>query len=127
MADYHSFTSTRTTRPNFPALLAAVRAAVDASVGLFLEPGFNALRAKKNTLWTPAQIAAAQNAIDTAPADTPQLTAQQAVDAMSIFEKAIILTILDQVNLIRSKLSPPLGAITVQQMIDAVRAKAGTL
>jgi hypothetical protein len=127
MADYHTFTTNRATKPNSLALVAAVRAAVDASVGISVDlQGVN-YRAKKETLWTAPQIAAAQTALDTCAADTPQLTAQQAIDAMSIFEKAIILTILDQLNLIRSKLPTPLGAITVAQMIQAVRDKAGTL
>lgn len=127
MPDYHTFLSGRTTRANGPSLLAAVRAAVDPTVGISQEPGINVWRAKKNTVWTAPQIAAAQTAIDTAPADTPQLTAQQKVDSMDLFDKAIILTILDQFNTVRSKLSPPLAAITVQQMIDAIRVKAGQL
>lgn len=56
-----------------------------------------------------------------------QKSAQVVIDAMPIFEKAILLTLLDQINTIRAALSPPLGAITPAQAIAAVRAKAGTL
>jgi len=49
------------------------------------------------------------------------------IDAMPLVEQAIDLTILDQVNLIRSKLPTPLGAITPAQWIAAVKAKVDTL
>ena len=125
MADYHTFTTARLTEPDPASLLAQLRA-LDASAGVqhFSGPMFTI---KKATVWTAPQIAAAQNVLDTAPASSPQLSAQSEVDAMSIFEKAIILTLLDQVNLIRSKLAPPLAAITVPQMLAAIRTKAGTL
>jgi len=42
-----------------------------------------------------------------------------------LFEKAIILTIIDQLNTLRAFHS--LAAITVPQAIAAVRTKAGTL
>jgi len=69
---------------------------------------------------TPAQIAAVQVAL-------PRLAAQAVIDAMPLFEKAIVLTILDQFNLVRSKLVPALPPITVPQMLAAVRQKAGEL
>lgn len=130
MADWHTFTSARATVPNGPALVAAVRAAVDATVGI--APVMDGdYRMKKATTWTAPQIAAAQNALDTCAADTPQLMAQQATDQMSVFDKAIVLTILDQFNVTRAKLRG-LGVtgipdITVPQMIQAIRDKAGTL
>lgn len=130
MPDYHTFTSGRTTVPNVITLIAALRTALsDTTVGILRFEGVNGptYRAKKATPWTSPQIATAQSTLDTAAVDTPQLQAQQVIDAMPIFEKAIVLTILDQFNLVRSKLVPPLPPITVQQMIDAIRVKAGTL
>lgn len=126
MPDYHTFTSARLTEPDRASLLAQARA-IDPTSGVRHIIGSNTYVVKKATVWTAPQITAAQNVIDTAPAASAQLSAQSEVDTMSIFEKAIILTILDQFNLVRSKLSPPLAAITVQQMIQAVRDKAGTL
>jgi hypothetical protein len=128
-ASYTTLTTLRTTRPNPLALLTALRAAVDATVGATEAVG--GWRMKKATLWTAPQIAAAQNALDTCAADTLQLQAQQAIDAMNIFEKAIVLVTLDQFNLVRSKLRG-LGVtgipdITIVQMIQAIRDKAGTL
>ena len=126
MASYQTFTSVRATEPDRATLLAQLKA-LDATAGVQHDANTATYRIKKATAWTGPQITAAQNVIDTAPATTPQLTAQAQIDAMSLFEKAIILTILDQLNLIRSKLPTPLGAITVAQMIQAVRDKAGTL
>lgn len=126
MADYHAFTAARTTEPDFATLLANLKA-LDASTGVQHQPGTQAYVLKKATAWTAPQITAAQNALDTAPASSPQLTAQAIIDNMPIFEKAIILALIDQLNVLRSKLSPPLAAIAPQQAIDAVRAKAGTL
>lgn len=125
MAAYQTFTSVRATEPDPTALLTQLRA-LDATVGVQHSVGPTYV-IKKATDWTAPQIAAAQNALDTAPASTPQLTAQAWVDAMPLNEKALILTLLDQVNLIRSKLSPPLPAITPAQVLQAVRDKAGTL
>lgn len=49
------------------------------------------------------------------------------VDNMSLAERANFLAILDAVNLIRSKLVPPLVAVTPAQYIAAVKAKAEAL
>lgn len=119
------FTSPRQTIPDRPSLLAALQG-LDPTAWVQFSPD-GAYVFEKATAWTAPQIAAAQNALDTAPAATPQLTAQAEIDRMSIFEKAIVLTILDQFNVVRSKLAPPLPDITVAQMIAAIRAKAGTL
>lgn len=126
MPTYQDFTTTRTTVPDPVALLGLLRANVDPVAG-FGQPTPTTYRVKKPTVWTAPQIAAAQTAIDTAPASTDQRSAQSAIDQMTVFDKAIILTILDQFNLIRSKLPTPLAAITVAQMISAIRTKAGEL
>lgn len=126
MASYQDFTGARTTEPDPATLLATLRA-LDASAGVQHLAGTQAYRLKKATAWTAPQMNAAQNAIDTAPPVTPQSLAQAEIDAMPIFQKAILLALIDQLNVIRSKLSPALAAITPQQAIDAVRAKAGNL
>ena len=126
MSSYHAFTSARVTEPDFSSLVATLRG-LDATAGLQHDRGTPTYTIKKATAWTAPQITAAQNAIDTAPATTARLSAQNEVDQMSIFEKAIILTILDQFNTVRAALSPPLAAITVNQMLAAIRTKAGTL
>lgn len=121
----HDFTLTRTTLPDWVALLEALRA-LDASAS-FGPLSHTVLRVFKDTAWTAPQITAAQNTVDTSPAVSPQLTAQEEIDQLGVREKAILLTLLDQINVIRAALTPPLGAITPAQAIAAVRAKAGTL
>ena len=129
MADYHSFTTTRPTPPNALSLIAAVRLVVDASVGIADQQASWLM--KKATTWTAADISAAQTALDTCAADTLQLQAQQKVDSMDIFDRALVLVELDQFNLVRAKLRG-LGVtgipdITIPQMMQAIRDKAGTL
>lgn len=127
MADFYiTVTSTRTTPPDPVALLATLRGA-DATVGISADPIGQTFKLKKSTTWTPPQIAGAQNAIDSAPALTPQRQAQNEIDAWPITQKAFALALIDQLNVIRSKLSPPLPDITSAQALAAIRAKAGTL
>jgi hypothetical protein len=126
MASYQAFTAVRTTEPDPASLLSQLRA-LDPTAGVQHEPGTLAFIIKKATAWTAPQITAAQTALNTAPATTSQLAAQAEVDRLSIREKAIILTLIDQLNTIRAALVPPLGAITPAQAVAAIRAKAGTL
>lgn len=125
-ADYHTFTSTRTTEPDPASLLAACRA-FDVSIGIQHAVGSSVWQMKKNSLWQPGQIAAAQQQIELAPASSPQLTAQAQIDAMSIYDLAQNLAILDAINVCRAALQPPLPAITGAQMKQAMRDKAGEL
>lgn len=82
---------------------------------------------------TAAQKATAATVVNTVAIDAAGQHAQDQsdvkayVDAMPLVEQAIDLTILDQVNLIRSKLPVPLVAVTVAQWIAAVKAKVDTL
>jgi hypothetical protein len=82
---------------------------------------------EKPTVWTGPQTTAVQSAITAAADATPQSEAQNAIDNMAIFDKAILLALLDQINVIRAALPSPLGAITPAQAAAAVRAKAATL
>lgn len=82
---------------------------------------------------TPAQRTQAASILASVAVDaTAQHTQDQTnvkayIDALPLVEKAIDLTILDQVNFIRARLPTPLGAITVPQWIAAVKAKVDTL
>jgi hypothetical protein len=125
-AFYATFTSTRTTSPDPAALLVSMRAALDISAGVAHLPGGEYL-VKKATDWTAQQQVSAQSAIDTCPAATPATVAQAQIDGISVFEKAVILTLLDQINVLRAALPTPLAPITPAQAIAAVRAKAATL
>lgn len=81
----------------------------------------------KPTAWSGPDITTVQAAVTAAPVATPQTDAQNVIDNMAIFEKAILLTLLDQVNTIRNLLPIPLPPITPATALAAVRAKAATL
>lgn len=123
---YKPFVSLRLTEPDYSTLIANLKA-LDASVGVSHLFGTNAYTLKKATDWTPGQIAAAQNVLDTSPATSPQLSAQSTIDNWPIELKALVLALIDQLNVIRAALPVPLAPITPAQALAAVRAKAGTL
>lgn len=146
---YQDFTTTiRTTEPEPNALIAQLKA-LDDTAGVQHEPGTADYRLKKNSAWTAPQIAAALNALETAPAKTPQTVAQAAIDAMDIATKAALATEFDELNVIRDWIEqfkaqvgqassladlkarvaalPAMPPRTVPQALAAVRAKAGTL
>jgi len=126
MAAYQTFTSTRFTEPDLPTLVAQLRA-VDTTIGIGPRLGGGPFVVKKTTAWTTQQITAAQTVIDTAPATSDQLTAQALIDAMPIYDRARDAVIVDQFNVIRARLPTPLPDITAQQVITAIRNKAGQL
>jgi len=82
---------------------------------------------------TDPQKTQAQTVVNTVVVDAAALHSQDQrdvqayLDAMSLVEKSIDLTILDQFNFIRSKLPTPLGAITPAQWVQAVKDKVLTL
>ena len=104
-----------------------LRAAIAPDVGILLAGLPNVYRLKKTAPWTAADIAAAQIIIDTAPEPTPRLFAQHSIDTWPIEWRALVLALLDQINVVRSKLPVPLAAITPAQALQAIRNKAGTL
>lgn len=122
MADYHTFTSTRITTPDFASLLANLRA-LDATAGVIWFG--NEYRVKKNTAWTQPQINAAQNVIDTSPAATDRLAAKNIINNWPIEMRALLYVMLDQINVLRAQHS--LSQITPQQVLTAVLNKADTL
>jgi len=148
MSDYHTFTANRSTEPDPASLLAQLRA-LDATAGVQHESDTNSYTLKKATAWTGPQITAAQNVLDTAPAATPELTAQAAIDVLGIVEKASLLTLFDENNNLREWITsfkaavtastslanlqtrvaalPDMPDRTVVQAIAAMRTKAGTL
>jgi hypothetical protein len=126
MAFYIDLSSARTTVPDQPALLVALQSTVDPAIviGPLSQTSF---RVKKPTLWTAPQIASAQNALDTVAARTDESIAQFEVDKLGIRERAILLTLLDQINLLRTQPTTVMSSVTPAQAIAAVRTKAGTL
>lgn len=121
---YQLFTSARLTEPDSATLLANLRA-LDASAGIQHDLGSPRWIVKKDTAWLAAQITAAQNAIDTAPAASARLTAQFDIDHWPIETRALLLTLLDQINVLRT--AAGMTTVTPLQAINAVKNKAATL
>lgn len=125
MATHLQFPVTR--RLDSAAMTAAIRAALnDPSASLGCPDGAT-VYAKKATDWSASDIAAAQQAIAAAPTVTPQLSAQRAIDVYPIELKALLLALIDQINVIRAALPSAKAAITPAQALQAVRDKAATL
>jgi hypothetical protein len=129
MPDYHTFTSARTTMPDWPSVLTSIRTAVaDPTVGGWPDPGrYDTYTLKRNGVWSAPDIAATQTLIDNAPPLTPQMLAQRTIDAYPIEVKALVLALIDQLNVIRAALPSPLQPITPAAALAAIRQKAGTL
>jgi hypothetical protein len=123
MAFPKTFTSDRLTVPDRPALVGLLQA-LDATAVLLWAPAPPWV-IEKATAWTTPQTNAAQNAIDTAPAITPQRDAQNAIDRWPIEYLALADALLDEINILRQAMSPPLAVRTRAQGIAAIRTKAG--
>lgn len=115
--------------PDLAALDTAIRVAIGDPFYRDIQTvsGVLSVSVQKSTAWNGPQTSAVQAAVDAAAPATPQTDAQNAIDAMPIIEKAIILALIDQLNVIRAALPAPLGAITPAAAIAAIRAKAATL
>ena len=108
-------------------MLSQLRAAIDPTVFVEYAPGMMTFAISKDTAWTPQQITAARSILDAAPDTTPGRTAQTGIDGWSIEMRALVLTLIDQINVLRQALPTPLPAITPAQALAAIRTKAGTL
>lgn len=127
MPEFAFFQTTRPTMADPVTLIANVRAAVsDATADIFANDPSHYI-ATKATAWSASDVATCQSLIDTCQSATPQSLVKAFLDNQPLVDRAIDLTILDQVNLIRSKLPTPLIAITPAQWINAVKAKVDTL
>ncbi len=111
--------------PDLSALANAIRPTLGDPFYLGVSQG--SVTVQKPSVWTAPQITAVQAAVTACAPATDQTNAQNQIDAMSIFDKAIVLAIIDQLNVIRAALPAPLGGITPAQAVAAVRAKAATL
>jgi hypothetical protein len=127
MPGYITLTTARATVPDGVALNAAIQAATGDPTAVLTDLRDGNWRGKKAAPWSAAHTAVAQSALDTGPAITTQLVAQRNVDNWPIEYRALVLALIDQLNIIRAALPSPLGAITPTQAIAAVRAKAATL
>lgn len=108
----------------------AIRGALQEPCTVFAPPldhDYSGIVVDKGTLWTGPQISAVQAAITTSPLFSQGRQQQKQVDAIPPILKAIVLALIDQLNVIRAALPIPLPPITPLQALNAIRAKAGTL
>lgn len=124
MSAYHEFVSSRQTWPDPTSLLTAIRNATDATAGISFTDAQH-YSVKKATEFSNADLTACQAAIDGVAAATPRLAAQADIDRWPIEMRALLLTLLDQINVLRN--ASGLSTITPAQALNAVRTKAGTL
>lgn len=119
-------TTARVDRANPLEFITALRAEIgDAGVRLD-DPGVSGRwLLYKPFDWTAPQIAAAQALLESTAAVTPQIEAQRAVDAWPIAYRALVLTLIDELNILRNLHG--LAPRTPAQAITAIRNKAGTL
>jgi len=127
MPTHLTFPVARATRPDNAAMVTAIRAALSDPTATLSCPDGATVYAKKATDWTPEQITTAQTVIAEAAALTPQLAAQREIDRFPIEYRALVLALVDALNVVRAALPTPLPAITPAQAIKAIRDKAGTL
>jgi len=111
--------------PDQSALAAAIRPTLGDP--FYLEVSAGTVTIRKPSVWTAPQITAVQAAVTACPAQTDQTDAQNAVDSLRIVDKAIVLVLIDELNIVRAALPTPLGARTPAQALAAIRTKAGTL
>lgn len=115
----------RATEPDLAALSDAIRAHMTAATtgSFYVQWNGSAVIIEAPDL-SRVNDATIQSAVTAAPEPSNKADVKRWVDSMPLAEKATFLTILDGVNLVRSKLSPPLAAVTPAQFIAAIKAKA---
>lgn len=115
----------RATEPDIHALADAIRAHMTtATTGSFYLRWTGAAVILEAADLSRVNNATVQAAVTAAPAPSNKADVKRWVDTMPLGEKATFLVILDGVNLVRSKLVPPLAAVTPAQFLMAIKAKA---
>lgn len=119
---------TRATRPDPATLSAALAPLLVGAGGFFVNYDE---RAQKVSIeygdWNGVDTTAIQNAIFNCAAETDRTDNKTIVDNLPLFEKGAWLVLLDEVNLIRSLLSPSQPARTILQFMNAIKSKIDTL
>jgi hypothetical protein len=122
---YLDITVNRATEPELVTLIKQLSSGLGESVLVHHLVGTKDYRLKKASEWSGADTIAASTIISNSPAITEQLQAQVEIDDLPVLLKAIVLTLIDELNILRT--AAGLQPRTTQQAITAIRAKAGTL
>ena len=116
---YYHFTSLRTNRPDSSSLLSTIRTVTnDPMAGVNVKTP-QSYTVKSQFVWTPEIHMAVQTTLDTARDSTPQTCAQQRVDQWPLEMEALIAVIVNDSNLLRSRLG--LSERTTEQFLQAIR------
>lgn len=116
--------------PDLGVLSAPVRTAVGDPFYLSTElklGGVVTVVVEKPTPWQPNEITAVQNAVNTAPDQTPQTEAQSQIDQFPIKDRAVISALIKEINILRAAVVPALPPRSLAQAISAVKNEAGNL
>lgn len=116
--------------PDLGALTAPVHAVVGDPFYLTAElkiGGVVTIVVEKPTPWQANEITAVQSAVNAAADATPQTEAQGQIDQLPIWAQALALTLLDQINLLRTQPTTVFPTVTPSAAIAAMRTKAGNL
>lgn len=113
--------------PDNDAMIAAIRTATSDPTAVLISHDGVLARGKKAAAWTVTQTRAAQTLLDTTAELTPQVVAQRRIDQFPIEFRALVLTLIDALNVLRTHPAIGLPAITPTQAITAIRSKAATL
>ena len=127
MAAYVNITTARVTAPDPVAVSAAIKTATGDPTATLIQSTPGVWRGKKATAWSQADTDAAQTIVDTTAALTPQQIAQRVVDAWPIEYRALVLALIDELNILRQHAAIGLAPRTPTQAITAIRNKAATL
>lgn len=123
-------TTTRTTFPDLlPARVALQAALSDPAATLYPVEPFNTavyVVETTNALGVNA-ITAITTQLNALAAYTDERIAQDQIDNWPITLKALALTLVDQINVLRQALPVPLPTVSVAQALLAIRTKAGLL
>lgn len=124
-----TFTRTGNT-PDLGVLATPVRAAISDPFYLAAQlslGGVVTVFVDKPTAWLASEITAVQTAVTAAADATPQTDAQNFVDEMPLWAKALALALVDEINRLRTQPTTVFPSVTPAQALNAIRNKAGTL
>jgi hypothetical protein len=118
MSFYFKFEPTRKTELYLPSLIQSLRTR-DRTIGISVSN--NVYIAKKETEWAQEDVQFVENIINNSPELSDTVIAKFAVDKIGLLDKAILLVLIDQINIIRVRLGFP--ELSAEQVFQDIREK----
>lgn len=112
--------------PDLPSLLASLQV-FDTTARIDYPIGNGLLTIFKSTDFSPSDITTVQGIVDSTPPKTPQLDAQNIIQNMPIFEKAICLTLIDETNRLRQWIMDFKTAVNLASSLADLKTRVGNL